>query len=127
MRVDLNSSYYSVLNKTSGRSLGNFIRVAQTPQDKAIGLLRQSSLPAGEGLLIPDCSSIHMVGMQFPIDVVWVDALCYVQGTNEHLPPGATLRMNSPLALIACLELPAGTIAASQTQVGHFLQFDRVA
>src|SRR5580704_6527673 len=116
MRVDLNSSYYSVLNKTSGRSLGNFIRVAQTPQDKAIGLLRQSSLPAGEGLLIPDCSSIHMVGMQFPIDVVWVDAVGIVRGASQGLPPGASLRMNSPLSLISCLELPTGTIAASQTK-----------
>ena len=35
--------------------------------------LGRDGLPAGEGLWIVPCESVHTVGMRFPIDLVYLD------------------------------------------------------
>jgi uncharacterized membrane protein (UPF0127 family) len=40
---------------------------------RALGLLVGAPLDPAEGLLISPCSSIHTLGMRYPIDVVFVD------------------------------------------------------
>ncbi len=37
------------------------------------GLLGRAMLPVGEGMWLSPCPSIHMVGMRFPIDVIFLD------------------------------------------------------
>jgi hypothetical protein len=83
-------------------------------------LLSSPPLAEGEGLYLVPCRSIHMIGMKYAIDAVFVDAGGAVVGVVERIGPGKI----SPLFVRArgCLELPAGRIAASGTQVGDRLE-----
>ena len=49
------------------------VRVADRFFTRALGLLVGTPLERGEGLLIAPCSSIHTLGMRYPIDVVFLD------------------------------------------------------
>ena len=73
------------------------------------GLMLRKSLPAGQGLLLKNCSAIHCCFMQFPIDAVYLDGQMRIVGTETVKPwrlggrfPGAR----------HVLELPAGSSRA---------------
>lgn len=94
-------------------------RVAKTFLTRLKGLLGTTSLPAGEGLLIAPCNSIHMFGMKYAIDCVFLDADNRVVGLVENIAPGKMSRVFGSAK--QCLELPAGVIASSATQLGDVL------
>lgn len=98
------------------------VRVAKTFLSRLKGLLGTTSLPAGEGLLIAPCNSIHMFGMKYPIDCVFLDDQNKVVGLVENIAPGKMSRVFGQAK--QCLELPAGVIASSSTQVGDVLTVD---
>ena len=80
------------------------------------GLLGRKALEPGEGLLIDPCSGVHTVGMAFPIDAIFLDR----RGTVVHLARRmAPLRMSRYVFKArSVLELPAGTITATGTELG---------
>ena len=49
------------------------IEIADTFLKRLVGLIGRKNLPAGEGLLIAPCNSIHMFFMRFPIDAIYID------------------------------------------------------
>ena len=49
------------------------IEAADSFWGRFLGLMGRRSLPAGQGLLIAPCNSIHMCFMRFAIDVVYID------------------------------------------------------
>lgn len=55
---------------------GHAIRcsLAKSLWHRSRGLLARRRLPPRSGLLIERCSSIHTIGMTYPIDVVFLDA-----------------------------------------------------
>jgi len=72
------------------------VRVADTFAARALGLLVGPPLDPAEGLLIAPCSSIHTIGMRYPIDVVFVDrealvlrVCAEVQAGRMRFAPGA--------------------------------------
>jgi len=72
------------------------------------GLMGRRELPAGEGLCIQDCGSIHMFFMRFPIDVAFVDSDGRVLHACHSIRPW---RVSRPVfGSKAALELPAGTL-----------------
>ncbi len=85
-----------------------------------VGLLGRRSLPAGEGLVLAPCSSVHTAFMRFPIDVVYLDRGGRVLKTVQGLKPFRLSGMLRPGCAI--VELPEGTIEATGTAVG-----DRIA
>ena len=88
---------------------------------KAKGLLGRRELTSGSGLYIAPCGSIHSFFMQFPFDAIFVDgAWCVL-----HLIPAMPPYRISPIVRGArgVIELPAGTIEASETRVGDTLEF----
>jgi uncharacterized protein len=89
------------------------------------GLLGRDGLEAGEGLVIVPCSSVHMVGMRFPLDILHLDKAGRVVRALPDLRPGqlGPLVWRSHLAI----ELPAGTIAATGTEVGDQVELEPVA
>ena len=109
-----------VSNARSGRVLAERCRTASTPLARFLGLMGRASLPPGEGLLIRPCSSVHCFFMRFPIDVAFLDGEGRVVKLYAPLRPWRT---SSPVVWGAkqALELPAGTIADSDTQVGDVL------
>ncbi len=83
------------------------------------GLLGTDSLPPATGLFIVPCSQIHMFGMRYAIDVVFMDKSNCVVGIVEQIGPGQMSKSFRKAA--GCLELPAGTISDTGTAVGDII------
>lgn len=104
------------LNKTKGTTLAEKLRIADCFLSRLKGLLFTSSLPAGQGLYITPCQAIHMIGMIYAIDCLFVDKEGIVVGLCKKMPPWALSPMFG--RAIGCIELPAGSIEATQTELG---------
>lgn len=111
-----------VYNATKSSCLGEQIEVADTSLRRMVGLLGKRSLAKGCGLLILPSQAIHTIGMKFPIDVLFVDKKYNVVGVREAIPPYRLTRVF--WKALGVLELPAGTIRDSRTEVGDQLKVD---
>jgi uncharacterized membrane protein (UPF0127 family) len=96
--------------------------VADSFISRGLGLIPRSSLRAGEALRITQTSSITMFFMRFRIDAVFVDRHARVVKTAQRLPPWLPAVFARGASEV--IELPAGTIARSGTQVGDELLFE---
>ena len=68
------------------------------------------------------CRGVHTIGMKFSIDIVALDDKGTVIDRVSALPPW---RIRLPRRGTAgVLELPAGTLELSGTQVGHRIEFE---
>ena len=112
---------YRLLNTTKQTELASHLTTAATPWVRMKGLLGRSSLPEGEGLFFPGCRSIHTYGMQFPIDVIFVDRELAVVLVRPCLTSG---RLAMAWCAWGVVELPSGTIGRSQTTVADRLQLE---
>ncbi len=83
------------------------------------GLLGRSSLCTGEGLWIVPCESVHTVGMQFPIDVLFLSGEMRVLKIRPNM---GQWRIAACLRASSVLEVPAGTAKATATQRGDRLE-----
>ncbi|MDH6167917.1 uncharacterized membrane protein (UPF0127 family) [Variovorax boronicumulans] len=92
------------LRSTQDRPFGP-VRVAERGWDRTRGLLGRPRLAANEGLLIARCSSVHTVGMRYPIDVVFLDRNGQIVRVVEQLKP---MRMVWCPGAARVLELDAG-------------------
>lgn len=103
-----------IFNKTRGSVLGTAVRVADTWWSRTRGYLWRTQPAAGEGLLLNPCRGLHMVGMSYPLDAVFVGAAGEVVALHSEMRPGS----RTPLYRSAeyAIELPAGTIEASGTR-----------
>lgn len=83
------------------------------------GLLGSPPLEPGEGLWIVPCRQIHMFGMRYPVDALFVDEQCRVVALVENLQPNQV----SPKVREAhsVIEMASGTVARSGVQVGDVL------
>jgi uncharacterized membrane protein (UPF0127 family) len=99
-----------------GRLLGDRIGVADRWWLRLRGLLGRPGLDQGEGLLLDPCRAVHMLGMQVPVDVAFVDRSGAIVAVYHALAPGG--RTGWHQAATTALELPAGTLQASGTGVG---------
>ena len=84
------------------------VRVAERFWTRALGLLVGKPLDPTEGLLISPCSSIHTMGMRYPIDVVFVDREARVLRVCAAVGMG---RMRFARGARAVLELRSGVAA----------------
>lgn len=112
------------VNSTRGTVLGESIRVADTGLSRIIGLLGERRLSPGDGLLIVPCQGVHTWGMLFPIDVVVLDGQWNVLALRHRMKQFRMTRVFWRAA--AVLELPAGTLDSTATDIGDTLSFDRV-
>jgi uncharacterized protein len=110
----------TVRNISKATVLGDRIIIANTDQLRKTGLLNHERLLPGEGIWLIPCSAVHTVGMQFPIDVLFLDRAGTVIQIEANARPGIEL-LNSPG--YAALELGAGRVAQTKTKVGDRLEF----
>ena len=89
---------------------------------RGLGLIPRSSLRPGEGLRITKTSSITMFFMRFRIDAVFIDRQARVVRIAERLLPWLPAVFAPGASEV--IELPAGTIVSSGTQVGDELLFE---
>ncbi len=71
----------------NGVTLVSNLIVAERTIDRMVGLLGRKELPSGSAMLLRPCGSIHTFGMQFAIDLIFVDAQMYVVRTVGRVPP----------------------------------------
>lgn len=84
------------------------------------GLLGKEKLNADEGLLLAPCSSIHTFGMQYTIDVLFLDRQLTIVKTVKSLKPW---RMAASSAATMVLELAEDSINNLQLRTGQQLEW----
>ena len=88
-----------------GRVVIEAVWRARTRAAARTGLLGRDTLPAGQALALSTCS-VHMLGMRFALDLVWLDRRGRVLRVDAHVQPG--LRQRLCVRARTCLELAAG-------------------
>jgi len=63
------------------------IEIADTFFARFRGLMLRKKLPAGHGLLIAPCNSIHMCFMRFAIDAIFIDKNYKVLKISRNIKP----------------------------------------
>ena len=108
-----------IVNLTRKTTIASLVKIAQTSSQRMKGLFGVSHFPTGEALVITHCQSIHMFFMKIPLDVIFCDRQHKVVGLCVGIKPFCL----SPIFFKAsyAIELPIGSIAASQTQIGDQL------
>ncbi len=107
---------HRVVNATRDAVLAESSGKATDPISRGVGLLRRSELPRGEGLIIQPCNSVHSFFMRFPIDVVFVDKEGIVCHLVRTMGPWRASKIVRRARFV--VELPAGTVDETSTQVG---------
>ena len=112
-------------NLTRKSCLANDLRIADTHWSRLRGLLGAQNFAQGKGLWIIPCRGVHTLGMTFPIDVLYLSAENNVVHLEERLQPWrfAPVRWNAKTVI----EVPAGTIAATTTEVGDHIEVRRAS
>jgi uncharacterized membrane protein (UPF0127 family) len=96
---------YVALRRADGTTVCEHCLIADTALARMKGLLGRSELPAGEGILIRPCNSIHMFFMRFGIDAIFVDRDGTVLKIARNLKPW---RMAGARRAHAVIELAVG-------------------
>lgn len=113
----------SIHNTTRDQNICQNCGVADNPLTRMKGLLGRETLDEDEGLLILPCSSIHMWGMKFALDVIFLTKENVVTDFVENIAPGkiyASKRHHGKAH--AALEVAAGTAARNGLQYGDQLE-----
>ena len=108
-----------VVNARADQELGNRVALANSWFTRLRGMIGAPAPQSGEGLLLTPCSSVHMYGMRFPLDVALLDRAGKVIAVYPSLPPGSRTRWYRDA--VHALELPAGTLGRSGTILGDVL------
>jgi uncharacterized membrane protein (UPF0127 family) len=111
-----------VRNATGGCVLGDSIRSADTFFLRLKGLIRTDELAPGQGLWIAPCTGIHSFGMRFVFDALFLGPDWKVVGIYERFRRNRVSRVFWNARGV--LELPAGTIERTGTEVGDEIRFE---
>lgn len=110
-----------IRNLTRQTVLGDRVEIAASSAERRKGLLGRTGLADGEGLWIVPCESVHTFFMRFPIDLVYLDRRGRIRKVRSNVRPW---RLSACLTAHSILELPAGTIRATQTQPGDVVEIE---
>lgn len=111
-----------IINQTKKKILASKGVIADNWWSRTVGLLANSSLKQGEGLVIRPCSAIHSFGMRFAIDVLFLDKEGKVLKIKPNfLPFRLAIGRNNVYQVI---ELPVGKIEESSTKLGDLITLE---
>jgi uncharacterized protein len=101
--------------------------VADTDASRRDGLLGWSQITEERGMLLDFATegqyAIHMQGMNFPIDAVWIDANGLIKLTYEGIIPNSGLIYPSMFPCRYCLEIKSGFCKKHGIKMGQTVQF----
>jgi uncharacterized membrane protein (UPF0127 family) len=107
------------VNTTRGTVLASRLELAGTGDTRKKGLLGRNGLEPGEGLWIAPCESVHTFFMRFAIDLVYLDRKRKVRKVRHGVGPW---RVSACFSAHSVLELPAGSVRVTQTEVGDTVE-----
>ncbi len=115
-----------ILNKTRDTCLASEAELARSAYRRMKGLIGRSidAFAEGKGLWIVPSNGIHTFGMSFPIDVAYLDSRKRVLKLYHQLRPFRVAAVMFKARSV--LELPPGTLANTQTQVGDILEIQPI-
>ena len=116
-------SVHRVLNQTRDTVVADRVSVAGGLWSRFWGLMGRSALPAGAGLLLTPCSSVHTFFMRFPLDVVFLDRDRQVVKVVSALKPWRTALGGGGRD---ALELNAGEAERTGIEPGDQLDFEEI-
>jgi uncharacterized protein len=105
----------TLVNAQTGAVIAASLEIARTSATRRRGLLGRQGLPAGSALVITRCNAIHTMGMQFAIDVAFIDADGCVRKIVHRLRPR---RIAIAPRAWAVIELAAGGLRPDCLSVG---------
>lgn len=112
--------YFQVRNLTRSTIVAEKAGLANSYFARLRGLIGRRSLPAGEGLIIRPCSSIHTFFMSFPIEVLFVGEGNRIVRATQPIAPWRIGPIVGSARYV--VELPGGALAASRTECGDILE-----
>jgi uncharacterized membrane protein (UPF0127 family) len=114
---------YRLVNDRTGDVVIDRLAMATAFVPRLVGLLGRRGLPPDQGLLFPDCKSIHMFMMLFAIDVIYVDRDMKVVKLVPNLKPW---RLSACLSAWGVIEAAAGLLERKDVRVGDRLRTEPV-
>ena len=115
--------HLKLINVTRQKQLASHVEVAQSGAKRSKGLLGRSGLGPGEALWIVPCEAVHTIGMQFPIDLVYLDRKYRIRKIRSNVPPW---RFSGCLWAHSVIELGAGAIQPEDATLGDLVEFQPV-
>lgn len=121
-----------IINKTKNTILANEMEIADNHGKRTRGLMLRDSLPKNQALLMvfprKGNHKIWMLGMKFPLDLVFLDSSKRVIEIHENVRP---MNLNPRTWKTYCsgkhakyvLELSPGTVKKTRTVSGDLLDF----
>jgi uncharacterized membrane protein (UPF0127 family) len=108
-----------MVNVTRQTKLATSVEVASSGARRSKGLLGRKGLAPGEGLWIVPCEAVHTFGMQFSLDLVYLDRKHRIRKIKKNVPPW---RISACLTAHSVVELPAGSILDADAQPGDVVE-----
>jgi uncharacterized membrane protein (UPF0127 family) len=101
------SPHWRMVRQDTGEVVVEQLAIAAGLWSRLIGLQFRASLPAGQGLFLVPCSSVHTFFVRFPIDIVFLDWHGQVLAVRAAVKPWRLA--HAPEGTRAVLEVPGGT------------------
>lgn len=117
----MNSSSAAIV-RDAARTTRIRVVIARSRAARARGLLFRPSPLRGEGMMFPDCGSVHTWLMSYPIDLVYLDNVGLITRLVPEVRPWR-FSLGGRRARHA-LELAAGEIARLRLVTGQRLELD---
>lgn len=92
------------------------------PLERMRGLLGREPLKNGQGLLITDCPSVHTFGMQYPIDLIFLNKDWQIKKLVSTLKP---YRMAWAWGASMVIEMADGTLSGLGLEPGTTLYWEK--
>lgn len=109
---------FRLVNRRTGKIVAHEVFTAFDSASRRKGLLGRDSIASNSAIIIAPTNAIHTWFMRFDIDVAFVARDGTVVKARHQLKPW---RVFGALGAYAALELPAGSLASSDTLPGDFL------
>jgi uncharacterized membrane protein (UPF0127 family) len=111
---------FRVTNITRNTQIATCVEIAESGARRSRGLLGRKGLGPGEGLWIVPCEAVHTFGMQFSIDLVYLDREHRIRKIRKNVRPW---RLSACLPAHSVIELAAGAIQEHDAQPGDIVEF----
>ena len=112
------SGRHRIINTRTGKVVAERLLTAFDSETRRKGLLAHRALPPSTALIIAPTNAIHTCFMKFSIDILFVSKAGRVLKIRSRVP---AWRMTGSLRAYAVLEMAAGALDGSETQVGDVL------